>query len=110
MSDVSGTGDCMLAAYNLALTLPGTTLCHGIVRGRGNMKGEQFWHAWVETERLCVDFSNDRRAALPTDMYYMLCAITAFQVRRYTRDEAIEQGTKWGTCGPWPPPLQDKVV
>lgn len=103
---LAGKGDCFLAAWQLALTADDAVLCHGIVRGRSNMKGQTFWHAWVEVDGVAVDFSNGRRARMPVDHYYLLCAISSFQVRRYDRTAAEAEAARYHTCGPWPPPLR----
>lgn len=104
---LGGPGDCMLAAWTLLMALPdGAELCHGIVRARGDLTGETMWHAWIEYDGLCLDFSNGRRAIVGREWFYMFAAVAAHQVRRYDYAAAIAEADRYGTCGPWPPPDQ----
>lgn len=93
------TGDCYDAAMKLVIEEPTLTLCHGIVAGRGPLKGFWIGHAWVEDGDVVFDFSNGNQVILRKEVYYALGKIST--VVRYKGIESNKTMLKTGHCGPW---------
>ena len=109
-------GDCYMNAANSILTSTGDArLVHGTVSGQGILQGIRFTHAWVEyggIPPLVYDPSvirnqsscgtiQDKGLHICRDKYYDLGEIREEEVRRYTRQEAVEALLKYEHWGPW---------
>lgn len=112
-------GLCYHAA-NVALTKeycekPNARLVHGVVQGRGPLRGKRIGHAWVEWDEpipitghpgMAIRMAFDATAGesgteLPAEYYRQLARVSAKQIREYTCEEATLFALKCGHWGPW---------
>lgn len=102
-----GTGDCYLVAGRIVSldetsVSPHLRLCHGTPVGQGPLKGKPVPHAWVELSGdTVIDRSNGLDVAMRREKYYEIGQIKEDEVRRYTKEEALEHMLKSGHYGPW---------
>lgn len=105
---VKTLGDCYRLAGRYVLkeandsALP-VFLCHGIVTGRGPLRGRRFGHAWVEAGNvLALDLTTKPKpTVIPRSRYYTLGHIKGRDVRRYTADDARVLMLRHKHWGPW---------
>jgi len=76
-------------------------LCHGIVSGRGKLKGKRIGHAWCEQGNVVMDLSNNQTIILDKKRYYKFGKIEEKDIKRYTPKEAAKEMLKSGHFGPW---------
>jgi hypothetical protein len=79
-------------------------LVHAFVTGKGKINGFRYVHAWVEHRGKVYDYSNNRKAVVSRDAYYMIGDINAkdrTQYRRYTAAQVRKKAVASGHWGPW---------
>ena len=96
-------GDCFEAAGRLAQDLDAAglsvKLIHAQVSGQGKLEGVRFWHAWIETQGVALDFANGRRIGIRAEKYR--AAGRASNVREYEIMQALVEAARSRHWGPW---------
>lgn len=92
---------------------PNAKVIHGIVQGRGPLKGKRIGHAWVEwdeslfdsggrTVRMAYDATvGEGGTAVPADWYRQAGKVNPKQVKEYTCKEAASLALACEHYGPW---------
>jgi len=95
-------GRCFEAALHCAweYTESEPEVVHGWVRGKGEMEGTYFVHAWCEIEGLVFDWSVTYEP-VPQLVYYAMGDIREERVRRYSVREASRLAADGYNYGPW---------
>lgn len=104
------TGNCFEchARYLLDHQEEGYILVHGVVMGRGQLKGYRYLHCWIESltlDDLVFDMTigDDEGTLFSKGMYYDLGKIQdrAGLLKRYTAPELLLKIMRWGHWGAW---------
>lgn len=78
--------------------IPGSILCHGKVVGtKGEAKGKQFVHAWVEIGDIAIDDESDWTGR--REDYYRMGQVC--DVKRYTQSQVNHITVRCRHWGPW---------
>lgn len=96
--------NCFEAAVDCVddLNEPTAVIVHGLPIGRGvDNLGKRYWHAWVELNGKCYDFSHGNRAIVPAELYYSLGKIDPNLTLRFTVSEAVAEMEARKHYGPW---------
>lgn len=94
---------------------PGARLVHGVVQGKGALRGKRIGHAWVEWDepvpvaghpgmaiRMAFDATvGEQGAELPAEYYRKIARVSNRQVREYDCEQALVFVLKCGHWGPW---------
>ncbi|MNM49990.1 hypothetical protein D3C81_610110 [compost metagenome] len=88
-------GQCYVLSYQYATSNPNSELIHGNITNK--FDGKTIDHAWVEENGEVYDPVLDWR--IMKEVYYGL--YDAQVEKRYTFQEALNEGIESGTYGPW---------
>lgn len=96
-------GDCYIVAghYIVESKANNILLCHGIVSGRGKLKGLRIGHAWIEMGDVVLDHSNWGSIVMRKEQYYKIGEIKELDVKKYAKAEAIKLMLKTKHYGSW---------
>lgn len=97
----AAVGQCYPYATNAALSMPGSTVVHGVVVDPWN--GNQFDHAWVEWRDKVYDWqiSIGLQGGKPRPIDWWYDNWKPSRIKRYRPEEAVRNCTRSGHHGPW---------
>lgn len=117
-------GRCYQAAHRALLQQycekPNAKLVHGIVQGRGPLRGKRIGHAWVEWDeptpiagqalRMAFDATaGETGTEIPAEYYRKIARVSNRQVREYSCEAATILTLRCAHYGPWTARERDRA-